>query len=102
MSYKSRITRAQIKNCRRSSRGDTCGGERSDVCPHHRLVLVLVVVAAARGQRGFGLVLISNLITGEKLAELLDTGTQRKHDVRKTGLSHLFLSLQVELHHSDY
>lgn len=84
------------------------GGERSNVRPHHSMVLVLVVVAVARGQRGSGLLLISNLITGEKLAELLNTETQKetrrkkihdgsddRPDGRKLGRVNDFLSLQM-------
>lgn len=39
---------------------------------YHSLVSVLVVVAGARRQQGSGLLLLSDLVTGEELTELLN------------------------------
>lgn len=48
-------------------------------CTHHCLVPILVVIAGATGQHCFGLLLVSDLIAGEKLAELLNTEKEHCH-----------------------
>lgn len=53
---------------------------------HHGLVSVLVVIAGARGQRRPRLLLVSNLIAGEELAELLNA--VRRERKASLGASH--------------
>lgn len=50
---------------------------------YHGLVSILVVVAGAGGQQGSGLLLLSDLIAGEKLTELLNAADGDKGGERE-------------------
>ena len=69
---------SRVRRLRCSSRGEAdaffLDDDTKKCCSwtHHGLISVLVVIAGAGGQHRSGLLLISDLVAGEKLAELLN------------------------------